>query len=320
MHEYWEMNIIRDYVVVKVPSVFIDDTGVKGIDGKKLIFNVFHQPERHTRNWGTVVSVPQALSRFPVLQDPSSSLGAHSRHTMRFKRMEDIDLGVRVGDKVYFHYNCLLPDSHTQLYNFLWLYSRKEMFRGEEVAMQYFRIKYDLLFAAVRYHKCFETCPDFKWDWEQDLKPCTVPLDPCADTDLRYGERHVHGDDVYRKEVEMIGSYMFVEIDMETWEDISVPIPETLGGKPLRDKNNQVVYKPKDQWLVTKSQPTERYLQGWIRHVGKPLNGDPQELQEGMRIHFRPYANTKMMFEGKEYFRMRQRHVYAYYPLQTETA
>ena len=107
----------------------------------------------------------------------------------------------------------------------------------------------------------------------------------------------------------MIGSYVFVEPDMETWEDISIPIPETVNGKILLQPDGSPKLKDKKYWLVTKSMPAERYLRGWVRYSGTPLKGDKEFVQPGMYVYFQRHSDTKIRFEGFDYFRMRQRHI-----------
>lgn len=303
------MRLVRDFIIVKVPSVFIDETKYKGLNGMNIMLNVFHRPEHHTRNYGIVVSTPISLGKWPIISQPTFPGGKS-----HYRRMSDIPMDIEVGDKVYFHYNCLLPDTHTRLYNYLFVKSQKEIVNGKEVNFLYFRIKYDLCFAVVRYHKTHASMKDFTWDMEEQLKPLTCPIDPSGDEELKQEERFIASDNVYRKEVKMIGSYVFVEPDMETWEDISIPIPQVgSNGKILLDDKGNKIMKPKDQWIVSKAQPEERDLEGWVRHIGPPLKGDHElSAREGTKIIFRPHANTKLNFEGKDYFRMRQRHIIAY--------
>jgi len=107
----------------------------------------------------------------------------------------------------------------------------------------------------------------------------------------------------------MVGSYVFVEPDMESWEDISIPIPERLNGRIVVNADGSTRMKPKEQWLVTKSMPSERYLRGWVRYSGSPLTGDKEFVRPGMYVYFQRFADTKIRFEGFDYFRMRQRHI-----------
>jgi hypothetical protein len=107
-----------------------------------------------------------------------------------------------------------------------------------------------------------------------------------------------------------VGSYVLVEPDMETEDDILIPIAVMGGdGKPLRDATGAPILKPKDQWLRRKPRPTEKYLRGFVRHVGEPLNGDVCEISMGQLIYYRVNADWKNIIEGKEYFVIRQKHI-----------
>lgn len=312
------MNIIRDFIVVKVPSIFIDESRYQGINGKTILLNVFHRPEHHVRTCGIVTSIPMFLGQYPIMQNPGGLPSYHDDPPSgQFKRMSDIPLEVQVGDKVYFHYNALLPDHHSRLFNHLWIGSKKEFVDGREQTFQYFRVKYDMVFAAVRYEKLVQSMPDFNWKDEGKLEPFKPIIDPRSDAPLVREDRFRLGESCYRKVITMIGSYVLVEPDMESWKEISIPIPQSVGGRELKDRHGETLMKPESEWLVTKAQPEERYLQGWIRHIGSPLIGDDLDgMGEGMYVHFRPLANTKMDFEGKEFFRMRQRHIHAYIDLE----
>jgi hypothetical protein len=271
------MNIIREHIVVKVPSVFIEESKYKGLEGKTIILNVLYNPEQHVRCYGIVTSVPDDLTATPLFSDHIGAPAYHDYPTNTWKTNEDIQLEVQVGDKVYFHYNCLLPDQQGgSLYNKLYLKSEKD---AEGQIWHYFRIKYDLIFAAVRFNKANNVSQDFNWDMEKDLKASF----PTADGSFLYMYTDKTGfDHLYRKQVIMIGSYVFIEPDMETWEDISIPIPLVINGKKILNPDGSVKMRPKEEWLVTKKEPEDKYLRGWVRYCGSPLNGDREFLRPGM--------------------------------------
>lgn len=305
------MKIFRDFVIVRVPSVFQDETRYKGLNGLQIMVNVFHDPQRHVRCSAEVMAVPQYLSRFPVISNPVGLPEYHDRRPRKpFLSMRDIEMDVRVGDRIYFHYNCLVPNNELRQWNHHFITRKSDIIGGQPVQMLYFKIKYDLIFAAVRYEPVSPGAPGFEWHREQDLKPMQTYESRQNDEDpLCSSQRFVLDDHVYRKSVDMIGGYVLVEPDMETWDDISIPIPEVVNGTVLLGPDGKPVMKPKSQWLVTKAQPEERDLQGWVRYVGKPMRGDTCLLETGDYVHFRPLADTKIVFEGQEYFRMRQRHI-----------
>lgn len=107
-----------------------------------------------------------------------------------------------------------------------------------------------------------------------------------------------------------IGGYTLVEPDMESLDDILIPIAMVgADGKPLRDERGKAILKPMDQWLQTKVQPSAKYMRGWVRHVGTPLKGDICEIEEGQLIYYKPNADWMNVIEGKEFYAIRQKHI-----------
>lgn len=314
MHTFDAVKIFREFIIVKVPSVFIDETGYKGVDGKQIIVNVFHRPERHVRNYGIVTSVPDELLHQPIASDHIGAPNYVDYPVYSWKTGADIELDIRVGDKAYFHHNSLLPDMNGGgLWNIMHLLSRKE----DGVYWHYFRVRYSQVFAAVRYEPLSNAVAPWDWSKEGELKAMTVR----SGDDKRNEELFVYTDKqgfdhTYRKRVVMIGSYVFIRPDMETWEEISIPIPETINGKVLLGPDGKPKMKPKEQWLVCKKEPEARYLQGWVIHTGNPLRGDKEFLRQGMYVYFQRDADTVIKFEGNEYYRLRQRHVFGIAPIK----
>lgn len=103
-----------------------------------------------------------------------------------------------------------------------------------------------------------------------------------------------------------IASYVLVDPDFETWDDILVPT-HTM----LKDENGQFIPKPKEQWIQKKVRPEYKYLTAFVRHVGAPLKGDKCEVEVGQKIWYRRNADWMNTVEGKDYFAIRQRHIVA---------
>lgn len=309
------MKITKEYLTVKVPSVFIDETRYQGYNGKQIFMFVFQNPEHHIRCFGEVVNTPIWLPPTPLIPQHTGLPAYHDHRKLLYKRASDIEMDIEVGDRVYFHYNCLLPDMNGgNLFNKQYVGEKDEIENGVEVKYHYFQVKYELVFAALRYSKVNDHCQDFAWWMEKELTPFrTTVIDDDGHHTLT-DNRFIHGENVYRKEVVMIGSYVFVEPDKETWAEISIPLPETLNGRPLINGDGTIKMKPQDQWLLTKQMPQDRYLCGWVRHVGAPLKKDVCNVEVGMYVYFQPFTNTKVTFEGEELFRMRQRHIVARNP------
>jgi len=306
------MKILQDFVIVKVPSVFIDETRYKGVNGIQLLTNVSYNPERHIRCFGVVTSIPDVLFTEPLINNHIGAPGYHEDQFYSWKTSQDIELEVREGDKVYFHFNSLLPDiAGGSIWNKMFIMSKDEMENGKKVKYYYFKVRYSAIYASVRYDKANTVSRHFEWWMESSLKKLeSFSKESNRSEELFHFTDIVNGIHTYKKVVTMIGSYVFVEPDMETWDEISIPVPEIFNGKPLQNPDGSIRLKPKEQWIVKKMAPEERYLRGWVRYVGTPLKGDAGFVEAGDYVWFQRYANTKLLFEGKQYFRMRQRHIF----------
>lgn len=304
-------QIIRDFCIVKVKDVFKDETNFEGANGMKILMDTTFNPQKYTNNCGIVESIPIAMTREPIEFGYHGVPKYHENAPMVFKTNQEIQREVRVGDKVYFNYNALKPDHHERLYNSRYLYRKAEPDEnGKMHNYLCFRITYNQIFAAVRYEKTLSSYADFDWRIEKKLKPFSV----MESDSHRSEDRYEYDGNIYKKTVQMIGSWTFIEPDVESWEDILVPVPETLNGVPVLDHLGRKVMKPKDQWIQTKLYPQTSYLSGWVRYVGSPLIGNVKELEEGMYVHYRPGADTVCSFEGKDYHRMMQTRVVGYVP------
>lgn len=103
-----------------------------------------------------------------------------------------------------------------------------------------------------------------------------------------------------------ISSYVLVDPDFESWDDILIPVMSQL-----KDAEGNPIPKPKDQWLQKKVRPEYKYLTAFVRHVGNPLNGDKCEVEVGQKIWYRRNADWTNNIEGRDYFAIRQRHIIA---------
>lgn len=101
-----------------------------------------------------------------------------------------------------------------------------------------------------------------------------------------------------------IASYALVEPDMETMDDILIPVYSSL-----KDKDGKPIPMPKEKWIQSKVAPGFRDLKGTVKHVGPALKGDTCEVAVGDKILFRKNADWMVTIEGHKYFVIRQRHI-----------
>lgn len=108
------------------------------------------------------------------------------------------------------------------------------------------------------------------------------------------------------EQIIMIGSWVLIEPEWESFDDILVPVYyplELTGGKKK--------LKPKSQWIQTKTEPEADELKGFVRHVGTPLKGQECYVKSGDHIFFMKGSKLNVEVEGKKYYVMRQHRIEA---------
>ena len=240
------MKAFANYIIFKTDTLFNDKVKYKGIGGKELVIDPTFEPAKHVRIYGEVVSVPVSLSSgIPISQIHKGLPGYAEQTPFYYKTMADIEQEVRVGDRIYFHFNTI------KQHNFV----RVDGVHPDRV--WYIKVRYDQVICAVRDGKI-------------------IP----------------------------IGGHTLVDPDFESWEDISIPTYSDikgLDGKPI--------LKPQEQWIVTKSMPSYKYLTGFVRAVGSPLKGDKCEVTVGQKIIYNRNADWMVKIEDQDYFVIKQRHI-----------
>jgi len=115
----------------------------------------------------------------------------------------------------------------------------------------------------------------------------------------------------FQEEIIMIGGYCLIKPDMETWDDILIPVPmiDKSTGKPLVDAYGKSILKPKDQWIQKKLEPEALFLQGHVVHSGPPFKGDFDELKAGDKIWYHKNADWELTIEGVNFYVIRQKHI-----------
>jgi co-chaperonin GroES (HSP10) len=105
-------------------------------------------------------------------------------------------------------------------------------------------------------------------------------------------------------EIIMQGDWCLVEPNLETWEEISIPTPVVVNGKPLTNPDGSVRMRPKEEWIVKKSQPENKPLEAFMRHFSPFC-----DLEVGDKIIYNFGANWPMKIEGKDYLVVKQEDV-----------
>jgi hypothetical protein len=107
-------------------------------------------------------------------------------------------------------------------------------------------------------------------------------------------------------------TWTLVEPDMESWDDILLPLPMVgADGKMVIDALGVPVLKPKEQWLSTKSKPGNKPLRGFVRAIGEPQKGEICDLSVGDHIIYHTNADFEVTVDNQKYFLMKQRHILA---------
>lgn len=264
------MKYHNDLVIVKLPELLKEESKFKGIDGKPLIIDAAFNPERHVRNYGEIVSVPNKLSAHkPFILDPVGPPMYMEEAPMHVIGLDKIPIVLKPGDKAYFHHNMVL-----------WALEGQNMVKEERhkdgTRTYWISIQYDQVFCGVRDGKIIANA-----------------------------------------------TWVLIEPDMESWDDIYHPVPELdKDGNPkikwtkkwddkkqLMEDVPEPVLLPKEKWIQMKVAPEHKAVRGFVKHIGEPIDGDTCDINVGDHIIYRTHGDFKVEIEGKEYFLIRQRHI-----------
>lgn len=238
-----------NWVVFKTDRLNNDDSKFKGVGGQSILVDTTWDPKRHVNCQGEVVSVPKHLSNVFISQRHKGIPTYNDYSPYQYKYLSDIVPEIEPGDKIYFHFNTIIPNNLV----------KTETENGKKV--YYFKVRYDQVICAVR-------------------GGFIIPN----------------------------ASYILIEPDMETWEDILMPILSDIVGP-----DGKRIPKPKDQWLQKKIVPEKRFLLGFVRHTGTPLKGETCDVVPGDRVIYRRNADWTNKIEGKDYFAILHRHIIGKY-------
>ena len=304
-----------NYVIIKTQELYESDARHLDDTGLKFALDPSFNPERHCRIYGEVVQIPVRLSKkvlgfeghgFPGYHDPPEDIIQPAA-----RRINEIKQDVKVGDTIYFHYTVMEPNSvHRNVIQMIDTGERDNQDR--KIWDYYIRVSYEQIFCIVRYF-------DDPYDWatatnrdsslfDAEFKIGGKPLK--IRRTKKYARGYIDGKHVPFKQLIPVGGWVMVKPDMETWEEILVPVPATgADGKVLKDKNGDKIMKPKDKWIQTKVQPQAKYLLGFVKFVGPPLSRDKCEIKAGDHVYYQRDADWRVRIEGQIFYCMQQRHI-----------
>jgi len=99
----------------------------------------------------------------------------------------------------------------------------------------------------------------------------------------------------------MVGSHVLIDPVMESWDSILRPTYYDI-----KDKQGNLIPRPKEQWLQIKTAPSKKDKQGIVAEIGSPLKGEKCYLSKGDKILFKPNMKSLIRIENKSYFVLRQ--------------
>lgn len=273
------MRIVNDYFMVQVDQKYESTktkSGVITLDTAHINDTTIER-YANKRIYGKVLAVPRRFSDSVIeLIDPGSP------PPRKYMSGEMIQNKLNQGYKDYSNrnYNCSTFDDFESV---------TMADRAETLDVQ----RFDKVYFDPRMTEDFNLLGSFKGNF---LYKCHIDSIICV---------------VRKGRIIPQGKWCLVEPDMESWDDILIPIPVVgADGKAMVDDQGNPVMKPKEQWLATKAQPKARALRGFIRYPRQP------KLNDGDRIVYAKMASDTdgewlMKIEDKEYYVIEQQDVIA---------
>lgn len=265
------MIIINDFFVVSVDQKYESSVTKSGI----LTFNTAHQNDEvierfeKKRIYGRIESIPLQFGNHAIdLIDPGVA------HPRKYISSEYIEAKVKMGHKMGREYY-----SNSTWGNF-------DVITTSDIAQKCDVRRFDKVYFSESVTEPDNFLGRHKGN---DLYKLAVTEIICT---VRMGS------------IRMQGGWCLVEPNVETWEDISIPTPFVVNGKVLTNPDGSTRYRPKDEWIVKKSQPEAKPLEAFMRHFN-PFN----ELNEGDRVIYEYGANWPVTVEGKEYLAIQERDI-----------
>lgn len=102
-----EYSAFTNYIIFRTEKLFEDKVRLGGENGRELYIDPSYDPQRHTRCFGEVVSVPSQLTNAILHQEHSGMPGYKESSPYSYKFINDIQMDVLPSDKIFFHFNTI---------------------------------------------------------------------------------------------------------------------------------------------------------------------------------------------------------------------
>jgi len=301
------------------------------LGGNELYFDGSYEKGRNRRLYGEVIAVPGKLTALenlyqvgvgrpePPEYTPGEVLSLHASHgteitredyrcttyKAEYKTTADIEQDVRVRDRVYVHFNSIVPENRIKNNDGRTIY--KVAYHNVLCVVRdyFFSINLDLIDSVKREGESYRECVDSFLDNPDQDRFKGYSVYDCKGVGKvgdNHGQFEIHNDHPFVKYINSpsiipIGGYVLVEpsYDGEV-QDIGMGYDKakvSASGLVI-----DLVSEPKQQ-------------EGIVRYVGTPLKGDEEIVKPGDKILYEKNADWLMKIEGKEYFVIRQRDLLA---------
>lgn len=208
---------------------------------------------------------------------------------MRVVKMNAIEQEVKIGDRVYFHYNQMREENRYKLDD------------GRKI----YKVRYDQIICVVRqgYQLDVEVMADLKVN------------DPLFYAHVIDGNIEVLSH-LYNKgkaerysKIIMIGGHVLVKPVWEDQvEDLGIGDVKLPGYSALANAKGRV----NKLGLVVDLHEKPKPLEGIVKHIGSPLKGEEDlGVEPGDKVIFLPESDWENTIEGEKYFVMKQRDLLA---------
>lgn len=159
------IKAFRNFVVFKTDTLHNTGTVFKGIGGKNLVLgDPNFDPAKHVRIYGEVLSLPIELTDIPITQEYKGLPSYSTQSPYRYKFLSDISQEIKVGDRIYYHFNTIKPHN---MINVEGVHPNRTW---------YIKVRYDQIICAVRDGNIIPiggymlVDPDFE-SWEDIMVP-----------------------------------------------------------------------------------------------------------------------------------------------------